>query len=276
MIEKIKQKALLDGEVLIAAHRGTSGGNIIQNTIQAYECALASGADVIELDVILSTDGVFYTFHDGEEPLVFNESFDVRTLSSKEIDEKELVNVLAQKTGKKLNKLKDVLTTLQGRCVVNIDRSWFYWKEIITFIQDEGFRDMVILKSPVKDEYLSVIETKGKNIAYMPIVYSKEELMKVKHSDVYLYGVELIFTSETHECMDPNLLNDLKREGILTWVNAIDLGVDFNISGGFNDTKAILESKDKNWGTLVDVGFTMIQTDWPLLLKNYLQMKKGK
>ena len=31
-------------EVLIAAHRGTSGANIIQNTIGAYENALLHGA----------------------------------------------------------------------------------------------------------------------------------------------------------------------------------------------------------------------------------------
>lgn len=38
-------------KVLIAAHRGTCGGNIIQNTALAYECALAHGADMIEIDV---------------------------------------------------------------------------------------------------------------------------------------------------------------------------------------------------------------------------------
>lgn len=276
MIEKMKEQALRESKILVAAHRGTSGGNIIQNTIQAYECALDCGANVIELDVILSTDGIFYTFHDGEEPLVFNESFDVRKLSSKEIDEKELVNVLAQKTGQRLNKLKNVLLKLQGRCIVNIDRSWFYWEEIIKFIVEEGFEDMVILKSPVKDEFLNVLSTNGKNVAYMPIVYSLEELEKVKSANVNLYGVELIFTSNTHECMNPNLLKELKEEGILSWVNAIDLGKEFNISGGYNDTKAILESKDDNWGILVDVGFTMIQTDWPHLLSDYLKMKNGK
>ena len=49
-------------KVLLAAHRGTCGGNIIQNTIGAYENALLHGADIIEVDVVKSTDGKFLLF----------------------------------------------------------------------------------------------------------------------------------------------------------------------------------------------------------------------
>ena len=42
----------MDRGVMIAAHRGTSGANIIQNTIGAYENALLHGADILEMDVI--------------------------------------------------------------------------------------------------------------------------------------------------------------------------------------------------------------------------------
>ena len=65
----IKQNILQKKEkkkILIAAHRGTCGGNIVRNTIPAYENALKHGADIIEVDVIMSTDGDFYTFHNGD------------------------------------------------------------------------------------------------------------------------------------------------------------------------------------------------------------------
>ena len=42
--------------VLIAAHRGTAGGNIPCNTLVSYEPALYDGANVIELDVAKSRD----------------------------------------------------------------------------------------------------------------------------------------------------------------------------------------------------------------------------
>ncbi len=45
--------------MLIAVHRGTWGGNVIQNTVQAYRIALDMGGDIFECDAALSADGVF-------------------------------------------------------------------------------------------------------------------------------------------------------------------------------------------------------------------------
>ena len=38
-------------KILIAAHRGTSGGNIPCNTLASYEIALKQGADVLQVVV---------------------------------------------------------------------------------------------------------------------------------------------------------------------------------------------------------------------------------
>lgn len=59
--------AIEEKKVLIAAHRGALGGNIIDNTFLSAKTALAMGADIIEMDAIISTDGILYAFHDGEE-----------------------------------------------------------------------------------------------------------------------------------------------------------------------------------------------------------------
>lgn len=59
--ENIKEDIYMERRVMIAAHRGTSGANIIQNTIGAYENALLHGADILELDVIQTVDGDFFT-----------------------------------------------------------------------------------------------------------------------------------------------------------------------------------------------------------------------
>ena len=48
--ENKRREFCMNNRVLIAAHRGTSGANIIQNTIGAYENALLHGADIVELD----------------------------------------------------------------------------------------------------------------------------------------------------------------------------------------------------------------------------------
>lgn len=57
LLDAIKSKG-----VLIAAHRGTCGGNVIQNTTLAYKNALLHGADMIEIDAAKTKDGIFSRF----------------------------------------------------------------------------------------------------------------------------------------------------------------------------------------------------------------------
>ena len=50
-------------KIIIAAHRGSSTGNIPCNTLPAYRAALLEGADMIEIDVDKSADGELFIFH---------------------------------------------------------------------------------------------------------------------------------------------------------------------------------------------------------------------
>ena len=48
---------------LVVAHRGASSTHP-ENTVAAFDAAVASGADVVELDVRLTSDGVPVVLHD--------------------------------------------------------------------------------------------------------------------------------------------------------------------------------------------------------------------
>ena len=68
--EKINRRlkeAIEKEGILVAAHRGTCGGNIIENTTDAYECAIKHRADIVEMDAVRSADGELFMFHDGNE-----------------------------------------------------------------------------------------------------------------------------------------------------------------------------------------------------------------
>jgi glycerophosphoryl diester phosphodiesterase len=65
----------------IAAHRGSPGDGVRENTIAGFERAIALGADVIELDVRRLADDTLVVFHDGDiehQPLY--------TLTRRELD----------------------------------------------------------------------------------------------------------------------------------------------------------------------------------------------
>ncbi|MGH7377681.1 MAG: glycerophosphodiester phosphodiesterase family protein, partial [Candidatus Methylomirabilales bacterium] len=51
------------GRILTIAHRGASA-DAPENTLPAFEAALAAGADALELDVHMAADGALVVIHD--------------------------------------------------------------------------------------------------------------------------------------------------------------------------------------------------------------------
>lgn len=261
---------------LIAAHRGTCGGNIVQNTSLAYRNALLHGADMIEVDAAQTTDGVFYAFHNGEEKIEFGIPEDIRTLSAEQVDSMYALNCMGQPTKQHAERLTEVLENFRGKCFINIDRSWFYWKEIITLLKRMNMQDQILLKSGVEKELLEELAEIGEGIMYMPIMKTLEEWETVKQYEINVAAAELIFEDEESPFVQPAFMKELHEMGIAPWVNAITLNDDIRLSGSFGDNRAIREGFDASWGVLMDMGFEILQTDWPALLKGYLQERQSR
>ena len=261
---------------LIAAHRGTCGGNVVQNTSLAYRNALLHGADMIEVDAAQTTDGVFYAFHNGEEKIEFGIPEDIRTLSSEKVDSMYALNCMGQPTKQHAERLTEVLENFRGKCFINIDRSWFYWKEIIALLKSMNMQDQILLKSGVEKELLAELAESGEGIMYMPIMKTLEEWETVKQYDINVAAAELIFEDEDSPFVKPEFMKELHERGIAPWVNAITLNDDTRLSGSFGDNRAIREGFDESWGALMDMGFEILQTDWPALLKGYLRERQSR
>ena len=158
--------------VNIAAHRGSCGGNIPPNTSAAYEAALYQGANILEADVARSADGVFYMFHtgSGNEKYYLGIDCAFEDLTSKELDKIHLNNELGKDTLYRLNRLEDILLQFKGRCIINLDRSWEYWEEIMPMVRKMDMVDQILLKSPCKKEWIEKAGAIASDFAYMPII----------------------------------------------------------------------------------------------------------
>src|SRR5437016_1970730 len=53
-----------DKKPMICAHRGDTSHGAIENRIDAVDTAIASGAEMIEIDVQITSDGVLICHHD--------------------------------------------------------------------------------------------------------------------------------------------------------------------------------------------------------------------
>ena len=61
------------------------------------------------------------------------------------------------------------------------------------------------------------------------------------------------------------------RDGKLMWVNSIIYDHEQQIAAGHSDDTALTVSEELGWGWLADRGVDLIQTDWPMMLIDYLK-----
>lgn len=260
--------------VLVAAHRGTNGANIIQNTCLSCENALLHSADLVEVDGILSADGIFFAFHDGEEESLWGIKCDIRRMVSTEIERFPCRNQLDIYVDQRVERLEKILDRFKGRGLINIDRTWFYWKEIISFLEKFGMYDQIILKAPAKERYLKELEESGSPVMFMPIIRTEKEWELVQKYDVNVVAVEVIFENLEQPVAQKEFIGKLHEKHILAWVNALTLNDDVTLSALLDDNRAIMNGFDTTWGKLIEMGFDVIQTDWPALLKPYITEKR--
>ena len=264
--EKIKEK-----KVLIAVHRGSSGGNIIENTIKSFEIALKYGGDMIEVDAAKSTDGEMYTVHQGQEERLFFSKNNVETLNSHEINLLDYRNGNSFKVNQRVEKLEEIFKYFKGNTLINLDRGWDFWEDVFELLHKYDMFDQVILKSPVQETYLDVLEKYDVPVMYIPIVKTKAELDQVLERDINTVGAEIIIESESSDFHNKEYIKELKDKNLLVWLNAIRLNDTTTLTLGYDDDTALLESEDLGWGKIVEMGADIIQTDWPLHLSCYLK-----
>ena len=261
--------------VNIAAHRGSCGGNIPPNTVASYEAALYQGANILEADVARSADGVFYMFHtgSGNEKYYLGIDCAFEDLTSRELNEIHLNNELGKDTCYHLSRLEDVLSRFKGRCIINLDRSWEYWEEILPMVRRLDMVDQILLKSPCKQEWIEKAGAVAHDFAYMPIINENITPFYEMGGDRLpgFIGAELVFATEDSPILTDHVVEQLHADGKIAWGNSIQFSAKKILSAGHNDDVSLCGNPDDGWGWLIRHGFDIIQTDWVSPLKLYLE-----
>ena len=271
------QKARREKGVLIAAHRGVSGGNIPFNTIQAFEAALAQGADMLETDVTVSADGELFVFHPSQERKHLNLDIHLEQMTGKEIRELRYVNFDRAATEYHLPSLEEFLETYKGRCFINLDHGWDCLPEMTRLVRRHGMERQVLIKAPAKLTYAQQMEALAPDMMFMPIYKEKDELTgQLEQMNLNFVGAEVVFASEDSPLASEEYIRRHHERRRVLWCNAILYSYKSQLSGGHTDDVAVTGSPDHGWGWILDRGFDIIQTDWVLPLKQYLADRTGQ
>ncbi len=266
---------LSNGTPLVAAHRGTSGGNIPCNSLAAYKAALFQGADIIELDVTKSRDGKLFCFHPMMEFSHLCAPVLLPTLSKKQISRLRYRNFDSAKTSENILSLDKAFEFLKGKCLINIDKFWNDPVLITNCIRHHGLEKQVIVKTPAANKYFDMLESIAPDLAFMPMIKEIDNVSRLLlKRRLNFVGIEAIFKSENAQVISDENIDFLHKSSLAVWGNAIVYNLSSVISAGHTDDIAVTGDPDYGWGWFKEKGFDIVQTDWVLPMKNYFESKK--
>lgn len=262
--------------VLIAVHRGMVTGNIPHNTIPAFEAALRQGADILETDVTRCADGTLFIFHPKQEKNHLMLDVHLEELSADQIRPLCYVNSCNARTEYGIPSLDEFLETFKNRCLINLDHGWKCLPEMIATVRHHKMEEQVLIKSPANLEYARMLETLAPDMMYMPIFKETDTLTPaLEQMNVNFCAAELVFAKDDSILAEDDYLQSHHRKGRLLWCNTILFDCAKQLSGGHTDDISVTGDPDNGWGWVIDKGFDVIQTDWSMPLRAYIDSKKA-
>lgn len=268
------QEARQKKRILIAAHRGVSAGNIPFNTMKAFDAALYQGADILETDITVSSDGELFIFHPKQEINHLNLDVHIEHMTTDEIRQLRYVNFDNEITEYEIPTLDDFLEKYKKRCLINLDHAWDDLPKVIEKVRRHGMEEQILMKAPAKLKFAKIMEELAPSMMFMPILKERDEFTEqLEKMNVNFVGSELVFMDESSPLIQDEYLKLQHKKGRLLWANAILYSYKAQLSAGHTDDIAVAGDPDLGWGWLIDKGFDIIQTDWVMPLHSYISNK---
>lgn len=261
--------------VVVACHRG-DWRNYPENSIPAIESIIRMGADIMELDLKLTKDSVLVLSHDWTIDRCTTGKGRVSDYTLNELKQFRLRRAHGVATDSlHICTLREALECCKDRICVNVDQGYEYYDMVLAITEELGVTDQILIKG--KHSVATVAEKMAAhehNMMYMPIIdIQKEQGQKLFQEYMDTKTVPLAYevcwkklTPEVSDCF-----KKVVESGSKLWVNTI-WG---SLCGYLDDDKA-LDCGDpaEVYDQVIALGASMIQTDRPELLLNYLR-KKG-
>ncbi|MCR5408675.1 MAG: glycerophosphodiester phosphodiesterase family protein [Bacteroidales bacterium] len=271
--------------VIVACHRG-DWRNWPENSIPAIESVINMGADIVEIDIHMTSDSVLVLCHDSDVKRTtnFRKVFrgepgksakvadltlaEIKSLSLNRMHQAAVIDTLRMPT------LREALECTRDRICVNIDKGYDYYDNVLAITEELGVTGQVLIKGkkPI-DVVKADMEAHPHNMMYMPIVDIQKEKGKALLESYLSQGVvplayEVCWQNNDDDAF-PEACRKIREQGSKIWVNTIWASL---CGGAGNDDDAAYLASDPGrvYQQYIDAGVTMIQTDRPELLIAWL------
>jgi len=273
--------------VFVVAHRA-DWRHHPENSISAIKGAIAMGADMVEIDVAKTKDGVFVLSHDGKLNRMTDKKGRICDLTLAEVKSARLKmkhgGAKAALTEERVPTLAEALEACRGQILVNIDKFNVDPKGITDVIQRLGVAKQVVLKGGGDYAWVKRVtgepwkHVESRDFIYMPVIGSGKspaELDSVRK--VFAAWDAAPYAPPAYEVCIPGdapvaLFADFRASAHhpRIWVNTLWNSL---ANGHSESLRGAAFSPDKVWGHWVNLGVTIIQTDKPAALVKYLSSR---
>lgn len=150
-----------DDDVIVIAHRGAAG-SAPENTLASVALAIEQGADMVEIDVQETADGVVVVVHDSDLMRVGGAAVKIWEATYDEILEIDVGSWYGPEfSGQRVPTLEQVLELCKGRAHVDIELKYYGHNErleerVAEIVERTGMEDEVVLMSLAYDLVLSM------------------------------------------------------------------------------------------------------------------------
>ena len=260
--------------VLVASHRG-DWRNWPENSIPAIESVIDMGVDIMELDLKLTADSVLVLCHDktiNRTTTGKGRVCDITYDSIRKCDLKRAHGVKIDNM--KMPTLREALEVCKDRIVVNVDQGYEYYDLVLAITEELDMTDQVLIKGKrPADVVAAKFAEYPRNMMYMPIIdilkpQGQQLFEEYRSKGIVPLAYEVCwneYTPQVEECM-----KQVVESGSKLWVNTLWA----SLCGGLDDDKAYAEKNpDAVYGEMIRRGATIIQTDRPQFLLEYLRSK---
>lgn len=267
------------GRVFVVAHRGCWGERVPENSLASIARCIEIGADMVEIDVAVTRDGVAILMHD--------ETLDRTTGiegSLNELDWAQLRGVRlragsggphAPLTDQRIPLLKDALELARDKVLINLDVKGSAFDQAFEAAAEADAGRQIVMKMAAAPDSrkLANASFRGKTL-FMPIIREctarnlQNNCTNRLSTYVPAYApydpVAYEITYSTEEFFAEGVPS-IQAMGSRVWVNTLSP----HQAAGAIDEHAIL-NPGATWGRIIDLGGNIIQTDYPEALIRYL------
>lgn len=259
-----------DNYIMVAAHRG-DWRNGAENSLQAIDMAIEMGVDIVEIDIAVTSDSIPVLMHDKTLNRTTNCQGLVKNNTYASLSKCRLKDGIDDLTGFNIPTLEDALKKVKGKILINIDKGEDHIPLVYAILKKTKTLDQAIFSSYYPYEKLKKLSGNLiDSVLYMPKIKHDTEKPKA-YLNTFLEKTKSVILQTRALTEQDTLLEmipDAKSKGLWLWMNTLE---PFH-SAGHTDEK-IVKDPDTHLGWVIDQGTTIIQTDRPEIVLEYLREK---